>query len=256
MRIGIVNDVSLIREVLRRLVLSVPGYSVAWVAEDGAEAVRRASQDRPDVVLMDLVMPAMDGVEATRRIMAASPCPILVVTSSITSNFSLVCEAMSHGGLDAVNLPVVGCDGGIQGGEALLARLARGAEPARSRDPGGAGRSAGAGAGAAGPAAAAAAGAGGLDGRPGGAGDGPARAAGGVSRGGGGDRAHRRRVRAEPGGVAARAVRPAGGRRPGRSAAARRHGRGGGDRRSSGAAAPISASSTRGSRRTIHFGRR
>src|SRR6202040_1780335 len=100
----------------RQVVLSVPGYSVAWLAQDGAEAVRRAAQDRPDVVLMDLVMPAMDGVEATRRIMAASPCPILLVTASITSNFPLVCEAMSHGGLDAVNLPVLGGDGQVQGG--------------------------------------------------------------------------------------------------------------------------------------------
>jgi DNA-binding NarL/FixJ family response regulator len=68
MRIGIVNDVPLAREALRRAVLSVPGYHVAWVAEDGAAAVRLAAHDRPDVVLMDLVMPVMDGVEATRRL--------------------------------------------------------------------------------------------------------------------------------------------------------------------------------------------
>ena len=47
MRIAIVNDLSLAREVLRRLVLSVPGYSVAWIAEDGEEAVRKAADDRP-----------------------------------------------------------------------------------------------------------------------------------------------------------------------------------------------------------------
>jgi two-component system response regulator WspF len=125
MRIAVVNDLALAREVLRRAVLSVPGYSVAWTAADGAEAVRRAAEDRPDVVLMDLVMPVMDGVEATRRIMAESPCPILVVTSSLTANYSQVMEALSRGGLDAVNTPTLGPGGVVLGAEGLLARLAK-----------------------------------------------------------------------------------------------------------------------------------
>src|SRR5262249_6396085 len=69
MRIAIVNDLALAREVLRRLVRSVPGYTVAWTAENGEEAVRKASEDLPDIILMDLIMPVLDGVEATRRIM-------------------------------------------------------------------------------------------------------------------------------------------------------------------------------------------
>jgi two-component system response regulator WspF len=125
MRVAIVNDLALAREVLRRLVVGVPGYSVAWVAADGAEAVHRAAEDRPDVILMDLVMPVMDGVEATRRIMTASPCPILLVTSSVTGNFNLVYQAMGHGGLDAVNTPTFGADGKIKDGEGLLARMAK-----------------------------------------------------------------------------------------------------------------------------------
>jgi two-component system response regulator WspF len=123
MRVAIVNDLALAREVLRRLVLSVPGYAVAWTAADGAEAVRRAAADRPDAILMDLVMPVLDGVEATRRIMAESPCPILLVTSSVTGNFSKVYEAMGHGGLDAVNTPTLAADGTVRDGEGLVARL-------------------------------------------------------------------------------------------------------------------------------------
>jgi chemotaxis response regulator CheB len=123
-RIGIVNDLPLARLALRRAVQSVPGYEVAWQAADGAEAVRRAREDPADVILMDLVMPVMDGVEATRRIMQEGPCPILVVTVSVDANFNLVCEAMSHGGLDAVNTPTL-AGGEVRGGEALLARLAR-----------------------------------------------------------------------------------------------------------------------------------
>src|SRR5436305_10187619 len=125
MRIAIVNDMALARAVLRRLVLSVPGYAVAWTAADGAEAVRRAAADPPDAILMDLVMPVLDGVEATRRIMAASPCPILLVTSSVTGNFDKVYEAMGHGGLDAVNTPTLGPAGQVRDSEGLLTRLAK-----------------------------------------------------------------------------------------------------------------------------------
>jgi two-component system response regulator WspF len=134
MRVAIVNDLALAREVLRRLVQSVPGHTVAWTAADGAEAVRKAAADPPDAILMDLVMPVMDGAEATRRIMADSPCPILIVTSSVTGNFSKVYEAMGHGGLDAVNTPTLGPGGQVVDGEGILTRLAKlnraGATPA------------------------------------------------------------------------------------------------------------------------------
>jgi two-component system response regulator WspF len=124
MRVAIVNDMALAREVLRRLLLSSPDYQVAWTAEDGEEAVRKAAQDPPDAILMDLVMPRMDGVEATRRIMKENPCPILLVTSSVSGNFNMVYQAMGHGGLDAVNTPTLHRDGNVRDGEALLKRLA------------------------------------------------------------------------------------------------------------------------------------
>jgi two-component system response regulator WspF len=125
MRVAIVNDLALARAVLRRLVLSAPGASVAWTAEDGEEAVRKAAADCPDLILMDLVMPVLDGVEATRQIMAASPCPILLVTSSVTGNFNLVYRAMGYGGLDAVNTPTLAADGSIRDGEGMLARMVK-----------------------------------------------------------------------------------------------------------------------------------
>jgi two-component system response regulator WspF len=135
MRIAIVNDLALARETLRRLVLSEPGHAIAWTANDGAEAVARAAADRPDLILMDLVMPGMGGVEATRRIMAQSPCPILIVTSSVSTNFNLVYEAMGCGGLDAVNTPSLGPGGTVAGGRDILERIAKLARAARGGVP-------------------------------------------------------------------------------------------------------------------------
>jgi two-component system response regulator WspF len=125
MRVAIVNDLALAREVLRRLVVSAPEHTIAWMAADGEEAVRLAAKDRPDIILMDLVMPGMDGVEATRLIMSQNPCPILLVTSSVTGNFNMVYRAMGHGGLDAVNTPTLGPNQTLQNGEGILTRIAK-----------------------------------------------------------------------------------------------------------------------------------
>ncbi|SSW67442.1 chemotaxis response regulator protein-glutamate methylesterase [Achromobacter agilis] len=109
MRIGIVNDMPMAVEMLRRAVALEPELSVAWVAANGQEAVDQCARDRPDLVLMDLIMPVMDGVEATRRIMAETPCAIVVVTADVARHTSRVFDAMGHGALDATDTPVVGC---------------------------------------------------------------------------------------------------------------------------------------------------
>lgn len=125
MKIALVNDLALALEALRRVVVSCPGYEIAWLARDGAEAVRRCAEDPPDVILMDLIMPVMDGVEATRRIVQAQPgCAILVVTATVEGHLSRVFDAMGAGALDAVNTPVLGPDGQVQGGAELLRKIA------------------------------------------------------------------------------------------------------------------------------------
>jgi two-component system response regulator WspF len=86
MRIAIVNDMAMAVEALKRVLLTVPGYEVAWIAREGADAVAHCAKDTPDLILMDLFMPIMDGVEATSQIMKQSPCVILIVTESVEKN--------------------------------------------------------------------------------------------------------------------------------------------------------------------------
>jgi two-component system response regulator WspF len=123
MRIGIVNDMSLAREALRRVVLLTSEHEIAWMAQDGAEAVALARRDAPDLILMDLFMPGMDGVEATRRIMGESPCAILVVTATISGHLSRVYQAMGYGALDAIETPTMGPRGELAGAALLLHKI-------------------------------------------------------------------------------------------------------------------------------------
>ncbi|UCJ18803.1 chemotaxis response regulator protein-glutamate methylesterase [Pseudomonas sp. MM211] len=110
MRIGIVNDMPLAVEALRRALALEPEHRIAWIAGNGAEALQHCEVDLPDLLLMDLLMPVMDGVEATRRIMAQSPCAILIVSVDIEQHVNRVFEAMGYGALDAVNTPSLSGD--------------------------------------------------------------------------------------------------------------------------------------------------
>ena len=123
MRIGIVNDMRAACEALRRVVNSLPDHEIAWTATDGVEAIAMAKRDRPDLILMDLIMPHLDGVQATRQIMGSAPCAILVVTATVSGNISLVYEAMGFGALDAVDTPMLGPAGEVSGAGALVEKI-------------------------------------------------------------------------------------------------------------------------------------
>jgi len=123
MKIAIVNDMFMAAEALRRAVVTNTSHHVLWIAENGRDAVARCATDLPDLILMDLVMPEMDGVEATRRIMADTPCAILVVTASVDRNAAQVFAAMGYGALDAVNTPLLGTQGNEAGRAEFLGKL-------------------------------------------------------------------------------------------------------------------------------------
>jgi len=88
-RVLVTDDQALVREGLMTLLSTVEGIEPVGSAADGAEAVRLATELRPDVVLMDLRMPVMDGVEATALIRAALPETEVVVLTTHADDESI-----------------------------------------------------------------------------------------------------------------------------------------------------------------------
>jgi two-component system response regulator WspF len=123
MRIAIVNDMPMAVEALRRALAFEPTHEVVWVAGNGKEAVQKCAEQTPDLILMDLIMPVMDGVEATRRIMAETPCAIVIVTVDRQQNVHRVFEAMGHGALDVVDTPALGAGNAQEAAAPLLRKI-------------------------------------------------------------------------------------------------------------------------------------
>lgn len=145
MRIAIVNDMPLAVEAMRRVLALAPQHQVAWTALDGEEAVELCRRDQPDLILMDLIMPRMDGVEATRRIMAQSPCAILIVTADVETTAPRIFAAMGVGALDAIDTPLLGSKNSLAGAQPLLTKIeaiGRLVEQARPSSPAAARKSA------------------------------------------------------------------------------------------------------------------
>jgi DNA-binding NarL/FixJ family response regulator len=80
-RVVLTDDQPLVRAGLRVLLADIPDIEVVGEAASGAEAVRLVTEVRPDVIVMDIRMPGMDGIEATRIIMAGTSTRVLILTT-------------------------------------------------------------------------------------------------------------------------------------------------------------------------------
>ncbi len=98
-RVLIVDDSTLVRQALSAILSSDPQIEVIGEARNGKEGYEKTLSLRPDVITMDVTMPVMDGVEATRLIMENVPTPIVIVSSR---DVQVIVKALSFGAMDFV----------------------------------------------------------------------------------------------------------------------------------------------------------
>ena len=105
-KVLVVEDDGIVRRFLVFLLKRDPDIGTVLTAEDGEEAMAAIARERPDVVTMDIVLPRIDGLDVTRRIMESSPVPIVVVSSSIDPrDVSTVLHALEAGAVAALHHP-------------------------------------------------------------------------------------------------------------------------------------------------------
>ncbi|MEW6291587.1 MAG: response regulator transcription factor [Thermodesulfobacteriota bacterium] len=95
-RIAIVDDHPIVREGLRHLLSRIPGFEVVAEAANGIAALRMAEEQRPDVIIMDIAIPDLGGIEATREILRCWP-QIRIVILSVHSTCEHVYHALTAG---------------------------------------------------------------------------------------------------------------------------------------------------------------
>jgi DNA-binding NarL/FixJ family response regulator len=145
-RVLVVDDQTVVRDGLVLLLGLLPGLEVVGSAGDGEEALRQVAENKPDVVLMDLRMPRVDGVEATRRIKTEHPSVQVVVLTTYSDDESVFAalQAGARGYLtkDAGAEEIARAIDAVRGGDAqldpsvqrrLVDALAAGGQPSRRR---------------------------------------------------------------------------------------------------------------------------
>jgi two-component system, chemotaxis family, protein-glutamate methylesterase/glutaminase len=106
LRVVVADDSMVAREMLAQILNSDPDIEVVGQAEDGLEAVEMVERLRPDLITMDIHMPKLDGLKATERIMAFTPTPILVVSSSVYGQgMGSAFDALNLGALEVIKKP-------------------------------------------------------------------------------------------------------------------------------------------------------
>lgn len=125
-RVLVVDDSALLRKIIRDILSSDPGIEVVDTAANGQLAVSKVRELKPDIVTLDVDMPVMDGFTALKKIMAETPCPVIMLSGLTQAGANLTFKCLEAGAVDYFPKPIVQGPHGLQELAAELIAKVRG----------------------------------------------------------------------------------------------------------------------------------
>ncbi|MES2674767.1 MAG: chemotaxis response regulator protein-glutamate methylesterase [Pseudomonadota bacterium] len=127
----VVDDSAVVRQVMRDILNSAPDINVYATAADPILAMQKMEEKWPDVIVLDIEMPRMDGLTFLRKIMAERPTPIIICSSLAEKGAELSLQALSAGAFDVVTKPQLGIKDFLITAQQVLVQTVRAAATAR-----------------------------------------------------------------------------------------------------------------------------
>lgn len=132
-RVLIVDDSAVVRRTLSEVLVSDPEIEIMATAADPFIAAERIAEEIPDVILLDVEMPRMDGVTFLQKIMTQHPIPVVICSSLTDKGAETTLRALEYGAVDIVTKPKLGCEEFLRESRELLCQAVKAASSARLR---------------------------------------------------------------------------------------------------------------------------
>ncbi|WP_028866137.1 protein-glutamate methylesterase/protein-glutamine glutaminase [Psychromonas aquimarina] len=129
-KIFIIDDSAVVRQVLTQVLNSIGGFKVIGSASDPVFALKKLPADWPDVIVLDIEMPRMDGITFLKKLMQERPTPVVICSTLTTKGAAVVMEAMSAGAVDIITKPTVNLKDFLQESRILMSNAIQGAAQA------------------------------------------------------------------------------------------------------------------------------
>ena len=127
----VVDDSAVVRQVLREILSEAPDINVYATVSDPIFAMQQMQKKWPDVIVLDIEMPRMDGLTFLRKLMSEQPTPVIICSSLAEKGAELSLQALSAGAIDIVTKPQLGVKDFLQEAKYTLWNAVRGAASAR-----------------------------------------------------------------------------------------------------------------------------
>jgi len=130
-KVFIVDDSAVVRQVLSEMLDSLPGIKVIGSAPDPIFAMKHMEKQWPDVIVLDIEMPRMDGITFLKKLMQEHPTPVVICSTLTAKGAEVTMQAMSSGAVDIITKPTINLKGFLMDSKTLLADAIKAASRAK-----------------------------------------------------------------------------------------------------------------------------